>query len=86
VRRSGKQVKKKKKKKKKKFQDLSPGDKAATAALIGASLVVVAAAQRDIQRRPSSEIRGRPLLWRLISLNAIGALSYFLWGRRTPSV
>jgi hypothetical protein len=45
------------------------------------SLGVVAVAQRDIQKRSSGEIHGPKLLWRLISLNALGALAYLKWGR-----
>lgn len=52
-------------------------------ALIAVSLGLVAVAQRDIQRRPADQVRGSKLLWRLICLNALGALSYFRWGRRT---
>ncbi|HEY5286269.1 MAG TPA: hypothetical protein VIJ50_04110 [Solirubrobacteraceae bacterium] len=49
------------------------------------SLGLVAAGERDIQRRPAEQIRGSKLLWRLVSLNAFGALSYFRWGRRPLS-
>ncbi len=52
------------------------------APLIAVSLLIVGAAQRDIQRRDEAEVRGRKLLWRLASLNALGALAYFLFGRR----
>ena len=54
----------------------------AASILIGLSLVLVSAAQRDIQRRPASEIAGSRLLWRVVCLNALGALGYFRWGRR----
>ncbi len=47
------------------------------------SLGIVALAQRDIQKRPSAEIRGSKLLWRLVSLNALGAIAYLKWGRST---
>jgi hypothetical protein len=45
------------------------------------SLGIVAAAQRDIQRRTDSEVRGSRSVWRLVSLNAVGALGYIRWGR-----
>jgi hypothetical protein len=53
----------------------------ATAILV-ISLAVVGAAQRDIHKRPSGEIRGSKLLWRLVSFNALGAAAYLKWGRR----
>jgi hypothetical protein len=46
------------------------------------SLAIIGAAQRDIQGRPAAEIRGAKPLWRLVCLNAVGALAYFRWGRR----
>jgi hypothetical protein len=49
---------------------------------IAVSLLIVGAAERDIQGRGEAELRGRKLLWRLVSLNALGALAYFLWGRQ----
>jgi hypothetical protein len=52
------------------------------AIVIAVSLVLVIAAERDIQRRPEAELRGNKLLWRIACLNAIGALNYFGWGRR----
>ena len=65
------------------WNDLSPRGKilASIAGVIG--IVIVAGAERDIQRRDPSEIRGGKLPWRLVSLNALGALVYFRWGRTT---
>jgi hypothetical protein len=68
---------------KKKFSELSPAGRVWTVVLILASLVLVGAAERDIQRRQAGEVEGNKLIWRLVSLNALGALSYFAWGRRT---
>ena len=53
--------------------------------LIAASLATVAFAERDINRRAASEIRGSKLLWRAVSLNALGALAYLKWGRTTSA-
>jgi hypothetical protein len=50
--------------------------------LFAASLGLVAASERDIQHRPADQVRGSKLLWRLVCLNALGAASYFRWGRR----
>jgi hypothetical protein len=49
--------------------------------LIAVSLATVAFAERDINRRATDEIRGSKLLWRAVSLNALGALAYLKWGR-----
>ena len=67
---------------KKKFSEMSPAGRIWTVVVILASLVVVSAAERDIQRRPAAEVAGNKLIWRLVSLNALGALSYFALGRR----
>ena len=66
----------------KRFSELSPSQRSWASVAIAVSLVLVAAAERDIQRRPASEVRGSKLLWRLVCLNALGALGYFGWGRR----
>jgi hypothetical protein len=50
-------------------------------AIIVLSLVVVIIAERDVHRRPRSQIRGPKLIWRLANLNALGALGYLVWGR-----
>jgi hypothetical protein len=42
-------------------------------------------AERDILRRPDSDIRGNKSVWRLVSLNALGACAYLRWGRRRSS-
>jgi hypothetical protein len=52
-------------------------------ALIVLSLGLVTAAERDIQRRPADQVHGSKLFWRLACLNALGAVGYFRWGRRT---
>lgn len=67
----------------KRFQDMSPSGKRLTSIVIAVSLVLVAAAERDIQNRPPTEVNGSKLVWRVVCTNAIGALSYFRWGRRT---
>lgn len=64
------------------FQGLPPKQKATTAAAIAISVVVVLAAERDVQKRPGDAIRGPKLLWRLVCLNALGAVLYFRVGRR----
>ncbi len=48
--------------------------------LVSISLVV--AAERDLSHRKQSELRGNKLLWRVLCLNALGAIAYFRVGRR----
>jgi hypothetical protein len=68
--------------KSKRFKDLSPRGKILTSVVAAISLVIIGFAQSDIQHRDESEIRGGKLPWRLVSLNALGALGYLVWGRR----
>ena len=68
--------------KKKAFKDLSPPQQRLAIAAIAVSVAVVAVAQRDLQRRPASEVRGEKWLWRIVCLNALGALAYLRFGRR----
>lgn len=56
-----------------------------SATAIAVSLSIVAVAERDIHLRPASQISGSKLMWRLVSLNAVGAVAYFIWGRQPPS-
>ena len=67
------------------LEDPSPKRRPLTLALIGVSLVVVAAAEHDLRRRSDDQVRGSRLLWRLVSLNAVGAAVYILFGRRRAS-
>jgi hypothetical protein len=41
---------------------------------------VVTVAERDLHRRPDTQIQGSKSIWRLVSLNAIGAIAYLAWG------
>ena len=60
----------------------SPRQRWLAAVLIAVSLGVVAVAERDLHRRPDTQVRGDKRLWRLVCLNAVGAVGYLLWGRR----
>ena len=60
----------------------SPQQRSLAAVLIAISLAVVAVAERDLHRRPDTQVRGDKQLWRLVCLNAVGAVGYLLWGRR----
>jgi hypothetical protein len=66
------------------FRQRPPAQRFGTVATIAVSLVVVATAERDIQRRPADQIRGSKLLWRMVCLNALGSIGYLRWGRRAP--
>lgn len=68
--------------KSKRFRDLSPAARVWVSLLFVVSAVIVVSAERDLQRRPAEQIRGSKGAWRLLCLNALGALTYFRWGRR----
>ncbi|MGZ4283749.1 MAG: hypothetical protein ACXVHB_06205 [Solirubrobacteraceae bacterium] len=65
------------------FKALPAARRAGVSALLAVALALVFTAERDIQRRPSSEVRGSKLIWRVLCLNAVGAVGYLLWGRRS---
>lgn len=67
---------------KKNLRDLSPRQRALALTVMGGSLSLVAAAERDLHVRSSAQVRGDKRLWRLLCLNALGAVAYFGWGRR----
>jgi len=60
----------------------SPRQRSLAVVLIGISLGLVAVAERDLHRRGDTQVRGDKRLWRVVCLNAIGAVGYLLWGRR----
>jgi hypothetical protein len=62
---------------------LSPAARRALWALVAVEIVLIAAAERDIQRRPADKIRGPKLLWRAVATqNVIGPAAYFSLGKR----
>ena len=60
----------------------SPAQRSLAGVLIAVSLGLVAVAERDLHRRAATQVRGDKRLWRIVCLNAIGAVGYLLWGRR----
>ncbi len=60
----------------------SPGQRFWAGLVLAVSLVLVTAAERDIHQRPDDQLRGNRWVWRLVCLNALGAVNYFAWGRR----
>ncbi len=67
---------------KKKLSEYSPAKRLWIAVVFLVSLGLVATGERDIQRRPTEQVRGGKLFWRVVCLNALGAAGYFRWGRR----
>lgn len=67
------------------FKKLSPIHQALVSVLLVAGFALITVAERDIQRRPADEMRGPKLIWRLVSLNMLGAVGYLLLGRRAAS-
>ncbi|MGI8716016.1 MAG: hypothetical protein ACR2NR_23110 [Solirubrobacteraceae bacterium] len=65
------------------YRNLSPGAQRGVMVLLGMEFVLIIAAERDIGRRSSAQLRGGKVFWRIAALNNfIGPLSYFRWGRR----
>jgi hypothetical protein len=64
------------------FSERSLGQQLLAMAALTVSVAIVTVAEGDIQRRPPQQVRGSKLLWRLLSLNALGALAYLRFGRR----
>lgn len=68
-----------------KFKSLSPARRNAMLSMLAVSLGLVAAAERDVHRRSSADVRGPKIVWQILCLNALGAIGYFRWGRRDRS-
>jgi hypothetical protein len=67
---------------KRRYSEMSSAGKAAVLVITAISLVIIGTAERDIQSRDEDEVRGSRALWRLVSLNALGAIAYLRFGRR----
>lgn len=74
--------------KKKSWKELPPAARIGTIVIGAAQLAFLAAAQRDLSRRPAEQIRGSKMFWRLATMvNFIGPGCYFAFGRkRLPAV
>jgi hypothetical protein len=67
----------------KRYNGLSPTARRAVWALLACEAVLIAATERDIQRRPADRIRGPKLLWRAVATqNVIGPAAYFGLARK----
>lgn len=67
---------------KKRYSELGSGGKAAVLVITAISLMIIGRAERDIAGRDVDEVRGSRTVWRLVSLNALGAIAYLRFGRR----
>jgi len=66
--------------------ELSPGQRGGIVAAAIVQFALLAAALRDLRRRPASEVRGPKPLWAAVSfVNFVGPLTYFTVGRRRCS-
>ena len=61
---------------------MEPRRRALLGAATAMSLTLVAVAERDLAHRPERDLRGPKALWRVVCLNALGAVGYLRWGRR----
>ena len=49
-------------------------------------VIMLSLTWRDLSRRPAAAVRGKKRMWRLASLlNTSGSVTYWLFGRRSPS-
>jgi len=68
---------------KKQWADMTTTQKTGTALLVGAQVIMLAAALLNISRRPEDHLNGSRRLWAVLSLvNFIGPIAYFLLGRK----
>jgi hypothetical protein len=65
-----------------KWSDLTSRQRVGALALIALQAILTAFAQRDLGTRSAQELRGPKMLWRVVTLNALGAVAYVLVGRR----
>jgi hypothetical protein len=49
--------------------------------MVALQAVLAAFAQRDLGSRTPAEVRGPKVLWRVLTLNTIGAVAYLVVGR-----
>ncbi len=65
------------------WREFSPAQRIGTIVLGAVQLALFGAAELDIRRRPSGEIRGRKWFWSVVALiNFAGPIAYFLFGRK----
>jgi hypothetical protein len=67
---------------KRRYSEMGTTGKALVLLITAISLLIIGRAERDISSREDEEVRGSRTVWRLVSLNAVGALAYLRFGRR----
>jgi hypothetical protein len=63
------------------WSELSTTQKASILGLVAVQAILVGSAQRDLSSRADGQTRGPKLLWRVLTMNTVGALLYFAVGR-----
>jgi hypothetical protein len=63
--------------------EMSAQRRGVLAIVFAVALSIVFVAERDLHQRPEADVRGKKVLWRVVCLNALGALAYLRWGRRS---
>ena len=64
------------------WSELSLRQKAMILGVIAVQAALAAAAQHDLSARGAGQVRGPKLLWRVVTMNTVGALAYFAVGQR----
>lgn len=65
------------------YRSQGPAVRAGVLGLLAFEMVLIAATERDIQRRSADGVRGPKWLWRAVATqNVIGPAAYFRFGRR----
>jgi hypothetical protein len=71
------------KREKKRWSEMTPEQRIFTVVGAVIQMALLAAALRDISRRPADQIRGSKRAWRTASfVNFVGPIAYFLLGRK----
>jgi hypothetical protein len=63
------------------FRGMPTKAKLSVAAVV-ASVAVVSYAEGNLNAHSSDQIRGPKPLWRLLCMNALGAIAFLRWGRK----
>jgi hypothetical protein len=64
------------------WSELTTSQRAGVLALIAVQAVLTSLVQQDLGMRSRAELRGPKVLWRVLTLNTLGAVAYMLVGRR----
>ena len=67
---------------KQKWSELTPSQRGGVLALVALQAALAAFAQRDLGSRSPDQLWGPKVLWRVLTLNTLGAVAYLAIGRR----